>query len=292
MHSTNPTLASPLPADPTNFAFHNPQSIGQIWSELASITVSAFNPQLIARLRTFIAQTPCFELENHLQMLGSIVVRHVTLCLSDTDPLSSSQPRKQSQPSLSRSEMRTKRRSYRDIAYHAVRINRIVPQSQPLQVESTSSSITNIPRRLSIQKAASLLDVAKKRPSSTVRPCEHTPSPTKENNNIIFNQTPNPSPPQQPTNNPSIALREETLNSCSQSRAHAFPRAGVATFIESASMRNVTTPKSRQKVVAQPQNLTEYTNRFKSDSKTAAPISRLVQMRKQRAEKKRHNPNN
>ncbi|KAI0567335.1 hypothetical protein FGB62_3g240 [Gracilaria domingensis] len=225
-------------------------------------------------------------------MLGSIVVRHVTLCLSDPGRPCNSPPRNHSQPSLSRPQVRAKRRSYRDLAYHAVRINRIVPQSQPLEMEPTStscsSSTTKMPRRLSIQKASSLLDVANKRPSTTIRPRPISNPSTKENDNIAPNQTSNQSTPP-PKSSHSVALREETFNSRSQDRAQLFPRADVTTFIESASMRNVNSPTSRHKVVAQPQNLSEYASRFKNDSKTTAPISRLVQMRKQRAEKKRHN---
>ncbi|PXF45412.1 hypothetical protein BWQ96_04827 [Gracilariopsis chorda] len=308
MDAPNPPnfSATAQQSHPSNYPCQHP-NIGQIWTELATITVQAFTPQLITRLRAFISKTPCFDLDTHLQMLGPIVVRHIALTLAEPDQcLNPPSTARSSRSSISRSNSRTKRRSYRDIAYHAVRINRIVPHSIPLESHRSSSSaaapVTNsLPRRLSIQKAPSLSTI-QRRASKSAPDKENQPTVTTARTAHAAAQpaaqpsahaTARNEPPEGACKpkaldlcNRSVALREETCWTRTQNRAHHFPRADVTTRIEPVS----TAKSARPRVVAQPQNLSEYASRLRNDSHSAvAPISRLVQMRKQRAERKRQN---
>lgn len=60
----------------------SPLLTGEIWATLASIATAAFNEAVIGNLHQFICETPQFSM-HHLHMLGPIVVRHVSMQLSN-----------------------------------------------------------------------------------------------------------------------------------------------------------------------------------------------------------------
>lgn len=196
------TASSRLPSSP---------GTGAIWAELAALTVAAFSEPLVARLRAFIDRSPRFD-DAHLQMLGPIVVRHVALMLQDMTtaapppctegcccrfdthcyrrrprslhvPSSSNTP---SSPSNGDSPPRNspiltglpRRASYREVAYQAVRLNKILPESMAAQPHPDSSS--KIVRKLSITtpiRRTSLLPVHLP-PSSPPHACDASPAPS------------------------------------------------------------------------------------------------------------------
>lgn len=88
---SSPSPESPISETATNARFPTSPSTGTIWAELATLTIAAFNDSLVHRLHQFILKTPYFS-SQHLQMLGPIVVRHVTLQLQDIRSAKTSSP--------------------------------------------------------------------------------------------------------------------------------------------------------------------------------------------------------
>lgn len=276
-------------------------STGAIWTELATITVAAFSEPIIARLRTFIANTPHFD-QAHLQMLGPIAVRHVALMLAQPAAVDPAHDQTQKPPSESCSDTgkntnitqqrkpSVQRRNFRDFAYHAVRLNKIFPET--LGIEPHPNIPNNVVRKLSItstppqshshRTSAPLphRDSApsRRRPASQPR-VHHTPfssinQPESEQNNPII-----PSPKknsQQWRHQPGLPRSNS-----------AFPRADVSSTLESASVREF---KLRSNENTAPEQLPTFPNissppplnRFPSAHQT----SRLVLLRRQREKRK------
>ena len=137
---------------------HTTTSFPALWTELASLTVSAFTPDIVQRLRE-LAALEVFEPTCHLPLLGAIVIRHARLLLDEPDdqcdndctPCSCSKRTTNSTKSTTSSLPR--RASYRDAAYQAVRLRKIVPaveDDQSIKSKDTTDQQSSLPRRLSI----------------------------------------------------------------------------------------------------------------------------------------------
>lgn len=170
-----------------------------------------------------------------------------------------------------------RRNSYRDVAYNAVRQRRIVPETLPFdkeESETASTAQTRPVRRLSIRSFRLPKDVAMRKSRSVAgldpKKLRDDTSDAKKIDDRVLRRRHSPS----------------FWNG--ESGKESFPRAGVSTSIQSPTVRALKigsrgTPQERK------ENRTRGGTPQSASSKgvsRSAPISRLVQLRKQRLEKR------
>lgn len=239
--------------------------------------------------------TPEFDPEQHLPMLGAIVVRHVTLGLANEEfkvTKRTEAPREQSRVSACDTVASQedvvhvgRRKSYRDVAYHAVRTNRIF-------LEDLTDKTANAKRgrRISIHKSKND-NAARERPRSVANMRDFlTPQSTRHMNvrtrdvvDVTKGITKLDLEGNLAAANDEQKSKEEgrMLPRARSQRDTAFPRADVSSCLQSSSSRRLKTAGKgkEQQMHRKPEEARK--------KGTGRAVSRLVQMRRQRTDRKK-----
>lgn len=296
----------PLPSSPT----------AEACAELASLTVRVFTPAVVSSIQEIFVRNERLDLKEHLPLLGTLVVRHVALMmqeddfksgvlddLEDEDPQSPilikheqriknerkvDVDRMTSTPTINRLPARHGKRksSYRDIAYYAVREKRIVPETLPIGKEespSASTAETRPVRRLSIRSFRLPKDTALRKTRS-IAVIDPEPSPQ---NGIDKKKTVDEQVLRR-RHSPGFWKEEHTKENFSHANVKPSIQSptAVSTDGHGSHLRypSLFSRDTRNRVHATP-GITPKNKSGKSPTRNA-PISRLVQLRKQRLEKK------
>lgn len=275
-------------------------SFPALWTELASLTVSAFTPEIVQRLRE-VAALESFEPTCHIPLFGAIVIRHVRLLLEEPDdqcddstPCSCSKKKTNSIKSTSSTIPR--RASYRDAAYQAVRLRKIVPAVEDDQSEKTTDTheTSSFTRRLSIhvpRRPRSVivnknldkeLDIKEKQITSSeqlastfVTRDEYEDDNADEYDDAVSSHI--------------VIEKRNVPTLSSSSHLTPFPRAtGAATInmpSSSSAKLDEGDTKENFEVIANSSNRPTSTRNSRTQT---IPTSRLAQLRRQRMEKKKN----
>lgn len=257
------------------------------------------------------------NVKEHLPLLGTLVVRHVALMMQEDDfnpdirdkceDESPQSPvlvkhesriknermvdvdRMRSTPPLTRRLHRESKRtsSYRDIAYYAVRQKRIIPETLPTGREETSTATTaetRPVRRLSIRSIRLPKDSAlrKTRSIATIEPKSTPPDGKEDVKSIDEHFTKRQHSPEFWKEKPekeNIHVRPSV-----PSPSAGGPAGGSLSSPRPPSLFNKESRNRRPNFSSTPGKSAQGTQGRISGRN--APISRLVQMRKQRLEKK------
>lgn len=277
-------------------------SISEIWTELAGLTIQAFSPDLINQLHSFISRTPDFDSDIHLKMLGAIVVRHVSksLHLHSNHIKSSSTPSIQPPPVKNLPTSRRNSRTYRDLAYHAVRMNRILPQSVPVNNVAAKSATATTVRRLSIHvpKQASTpqihasssptispntLVVESKLETSHMQHSHHPSTPLKRSSVELPSRLVLGSSSDSPT-----VRRMHTSAFWRSGKEKTFPRADVTSCIATSEQRPTRIDAVLEDINNCPTVSRQPRMLPKTDLNVPSLTNRLANLRRQRLERKKH----
>lgn len=244
-HTSTYTSTYTPPSSPHSQTTSSPPPA--IWAEFIAITVHAFTPEIISRLRDFVSSTPAFRPEDHLPLLASLITKHVAMCLEE--------------PS-----------QFRRSAYLAVKSKKILPFQFTEPIGTRRLSITRNFNRKSHS------DFTRK-----PQPVEHNfPSRTplsERNANVEPPAKPRYTHSSVPHINQPPPQKEPVLPSPQRSRMHRnlqatrvrrmHPRAGLESRIAQPSRRNARIVQRER------------------ESEKERPVSRLVHLRRKRLERKK-----